>query len=136
MYILNYIGSKKSLFFDDSDLDVFLKLTINNFKYKKFIDLCSGTGYMSIYLSKFFDGGYCNDLQYYSYIISHTNTMILNEEEIEYVNNIISKLNNIKDVKRGFITKNYSPYKNCKRMYFTVENAKLIDTIRKKIEKQ
>lgn len=135
MYNLNYIGSKKSLFFNDSEFDLFLKKHINNFKYKKFIDLCSGTGYMSIYLSKFFKSGYCNDLQYYSYIISRTNTMKLNDDELNYVNNIIDKLNNIKETKKGFITRNYSPYKECKRMYFTVENAKLIDTIRKKIEK-
>jgi adenine-specific DNA-methyltransferase len=34
----------------------------------------------------------------------------------------------------GYITKNYSPYNGNERMFFTVENARLIDFYRKRIE--
>jgi adenine-specific DNA-methyltransferase len=34
----------------------------------------------------------------------------------------------------GFLTKHYSPYEGCERMFFTVENAKRMDYVRKCIE--
>jgi adenine-specific DNA-methyltransferase len=34
----------------------------------------------------------------------------------------------------GYITRNYSPYQTCERMFFTIENARRIDYVRGKIE--
>ena len=44
----------------------------------------------------------------------------------DYLNKLVGK--------PDFITRNYSPYEECSRMYLTVENAMKVDVIRNKIE--
>ena len=83
-----------------------------------------------------------NDFMYFSYVI----------QKAVIENNKIPKYENLKKVgvenpyqfleesvcsevkENFFITKNYSPYEDCKRMYLSVENAIRIDYIRNMIE--
>jgi adenine-specific DNA-methyltransferase len=129
---LNYIGSKHQLY-------EFIKTSILDFtKYESFEnkvigDLFSGTGIISYYLRNDKAIVISNDTELYSNIIVNSmNNCVYNEfiqEKIDYIN---KELENIKKI--GFITKNYSPYEECSRMFYTIENAKIIDGIRFQIE--
>lgn len=129
---LNYIGSKHQLY-------EFIKTSILDFtKYESFEnkvvgDLFSGTGIISYYLRNDKAIVISNDTELYSNIIVNAmNNCIYNEfiqEKIDYINN---EVENIKKV--GFITKKYSPYEECNRMFYTIENAKIIDGLRFQIE--
>ena len=129
---LNYIGSKHQLY-------EFIKTSILDFtKYESFEnkvvgDLFSGTGIISYYLRNDKAIVISNDTELYSNIIVNAmNNCVYNEfiqEKIDYINN---EVENIKKV--GFITKNYSPYEECNRMFYTIENAKIIDGLRFQIE--
>jgi adenine-specific DNA-methyltransferase len=46
---------------------------------------------------------------------------------------VYAYLNSIKPIV-GFITKNYSPFDGCERMYLSIENAKKVDAVRDQIE--
>ncbi len=129
---LNYIGSKHQLY-------DFIKKSILDFtKYKslenKVIgDLFSGTGIISYYLRNDKAQVISNDTELYSNIIVNAmNNCVYNEfiqEKIDYINK------EAEDIKKiGFITKNYAPYEECNRMFYTIENAKIIDGIRFQIE--
>ena len=123
--VLNYIGSKKSLL-------PFLENTISKLGIEgsSFCDPFSGTSSVGNY----FKNDYTitsNDKEYYSYIISWGYMISNYSDKLE---RIINDLNNIKP-KVGLITKNYSPYKECERMFFTITNAKKIDAIREEIER-
>ncbi len=129
---LNYIGSKHQLY-------EFIKTSILDFtKYESFEnkvigDLFSGTGIISYHLRNDKATVISNDTELYSNIIVNAmNNCIYNEfiqEKIDYIN---KEVENIKKI--GFITKNYAPYEECNRMFYTVENAKMIDGIRFQIE--
>jgi len=146
---MNYIGSKKTI------LD-FISESIHKVVGKQpleFCDLFAGTGCVGAYFKK---QGYkiiSNDLQHYSYVINRH--LIQNHLEIPFsrlfdiVPNLLSTpINKRRDIVcdyltqidgiEGFIYKNYSPasilYSEYERMYFTEENAKKCDAIRKKIE--
>ncbi len=129
---LNYIGSKHQLY-------EFIKTSILDFtKYHSFEnkiigDLFSGTGIISYYLRNDKATVISNDTELYSNIIVNAmNNCVYNEfiqEKIDYINNDVNEIKKV-----GFITKNYAPYEDCNRMFYTVENAKMIDGIRFKIE--
>ncbi len=129
---LNYIGSKHQLYeFIKSSILDFTKY--ESFENKVIGDLFSGTGIISYYLRKDNAIVISNDTELYSNIIVNAmNNCVYNEfiqEKIDFINNNIE---NIKKV--GFITKNYAPYEECNRMFYSVENAKIIDGIRFQIE--
>ncbi|MDY0264860.1 MAG: DNA adenine methylase [Sulfurospirillum cavolei] len=146
---MNYIGSKKTIldFISESIHQVVGEQPL------EFCDLFAGTGCVGAYFKK---QGYkiiSNDLQHYSYVINRH--LIQNHLEMPFnslldiVPNLLSTpinerknlvcdyLTQIEGIE-GFIFKNYSPasirYSEYKRMYFTEENAKKCDAIRKKIE--
>lgn len=132
---MRFIGSKVNL------LNVIAQVINENVRddVETFLDLFSGTGVVG----EFFKKNYrvlSNDNLYFSYI--------LQKSKIE--NNGIPRFSKLKkagianpllfletesfEIKDNFfITHNYSPYGNCERMYFTVENAARIDFIRLKI---
>ncbi len=129
---LNYIGSKHQLY-------EFIKTSILDFtKYPSFEnkvigDLFSGTGIISYYLRNDKATVISNDTELYSNIIVNAmNNCVYNEfiqEKIDYINNSGNEIKKI-----GFITKNYAPYEDCVRMFYSIENAKMIDGIRFQIE--
>ncbi len=129
---LNYIGSKHQLY-DFIKASIFDFTKFSSFENKCVGDLFSGTGIISYYLRKDKAHVISNDMELYSYIIvSAMNYCIYNEvvsEKIEYLNKNIEMLKKI-----GFITQNYSPYNECERMFYTVENAQMIDGFRHQIE--
>lgn len=132
---MRYIGSKVNL------LDKIQEVIDENVKEQVdvFMDLFSGTGTVGEYFKKDYRI-LSNDILYFSYI--------LQKARIE--NNSISSFSNLKKIgisdpllyletetfdvsQKFFITKNYSPYESCDRMYFTTENASRIDFIRLKL---
>lgn len=146
---MNYIGSKLSLL-------EFLEESINKVIDKNcytFCDLFAGTGIVGSYFKK---KGYkiiANDIQYYSYVLNrhyignHKELLFLKLiKEIPELKNIkikerkdfiCSYLSNLKGIE-GFIYKNYCPggtvEKKEKRQYFSDQNGRRCDAIRKKIE--
>jgi adenine-specific DNA-methyltransferase len=117
---LNYIGSKKKLL---PKIETILR------KYSKngdiFGDLFSGTGVVSGMASRLgiYSKIISNDIMYYGYVLAKA---ILCPPEIELVEPLKQK-------KRGFIYENYTTHAG--RLYFSEENAELIDGIRTEIEK-
>jgi adenine-specific DNA-methyltransferase len=132
---LNYIGSKYLLF--DWIYDNILSATKwDNLSNKRIADLFSGTGIVSYNFRKHNSIVVSNDVELYSFYITHSYTCSIYTEQCE---TIIKMINDEIDNKKynnfvGFITKYYSPYNENKRMFFTVDNAKRIDYIRNRIE--
>lgn len=145
----NYIGSKFSLLnFIHYVFDKEVKEKITTVG-----DLFAGTGIVGLSFKRRGFRIVSNDLQYYSFVINKKfigiNSILefgglLNDLEFlktkkgkERILALLDYLNNNLTLEEGFIYKNYSAGgtkdKIFKRMYFSDENALLIDTIRKKI---
>lgn len=100
-----------------------------------FFDIFSGTTAVGHHFKKLGYTVYSNDFLEFAYALAYTNIQLnkvpsfkglkLDEEVLTYLNKIPGKI--------GFITKNYSPYKENKRQYLSIENAKKVDAIREKI---
>lgn len=106
-------------------------------------DVFSGSGVVAANFKKLGYSVIANDMLYFSYVINR-GTICLNrvptftklgiKEPIEYLNNL--KLDTTEfSLAECFIYQNYSPHKNCIRMYFQPQNAVKIDIIRLTIEK-
>ena len=137
---MRYIGSKANLLKN-------IENVINeNIKEKQFTfcDLFSGTSIVGEYFKKDYEI-ISNDLMYFSYVIQKAkieNNSIPKFEKLKKIG-ILDPINYLEDKiisedcienNKYFITQNYSPYKNSKRMYLSVENAMRIDYIRQQIE--
>jgi adenine-specific DNA-methyltransferase len=133
---LNYIGSKFQLL-EWLTQNITDKTGINDFSSVKIADLFAGTGIVSYHFREKGAIVTSNDAELYSSIISSAFTKSSYTEKcktiIADINNDISS-NNSHTKTYGFITKNYSPYDKCERMFFTVDNAQRIDYIRDHIE--
>jgi adenine-specific DNA-methyltransferase len=124
---INYIGSKKTL----------LNFLLENFKKNisfeskiRFGDGFAGTGCVGQYISSVYNhiNIHAVDIEKYSFIINYSKLCVSYTPVIQQ---IIDKIND-KELLIGLITKYYSPHGN--RNYFTIENAKRIDTARIYIE--
>lgn len=118
---MNYIGSKKTLL-------PFISKTIETnserIENKIFCDLFSGSGVVGSYFKNKVKKVLMNDLEYYSYVLSRN-----------YVQNIgIFEIPFTPKKNEGFIYKNYCLGSGSGRNYFSDENGKYIDGIRKQIE--
>ena len=135
---LNYIGSKFQLL-DWLDTTIKEKTAWNSFQGKRIGDLFAGTGIVSHHFRSKGAITLTNDAELYSSIISEafglgTYTPVC-EAFIARVNaDIVLKKHVAPLVQVGYIQANYSPHGECKRMFFTVENAIRIDYIRAQIE--
>jgi len=148
---LNYIGSKLSLLdFIHFVFDKEVKEEIETVG-----DLFAGTGIVGLSFKRKGFRVIANDIQYYSYVINKkflgTNEILKfnglineilelkNKEGRERILLLISWLNNPKELIKGFIYENYSlkgtKNKEFQRMYFSDENALIIDTIRITLER-
>ena len=137
---MNYIGSKHSIldFIEESIIDV-----VGEDKKYTLCDIFAGTGVVG---RRFKSIGYnviSNDNQYYSYVINkhfieNNSDITFNKLKQNGIDNVFIYLNKLDNYK-GFIYKNYTDEgtkgNELIRMYFTVENAIKIDSIRDKIEK-
>jgi len=130
--VLNYIGSKKTLF---NYIKYVLKQNIT-FKEKLiFGDLFAGTGIVGYNINrKFHINIISNDIEYYSYIINYAKLKCPYTKKLK---NIIKNINKFENLEEGLIYEHYSPSNKNEynRMFFTCNNAKRIDTSRKYIEK-
>jgi adenine-specific DNA-methyltransferase len=135
IYRLNYIGSKFQLL-DWITTNMKEKTGWTSFANKTIGDIFAGTGIVSYHFRKNLAKVISNDAELYSSIIAHAFTRSIYTETCK---NIIDEFQkDIQDNKHsttaGFITTHYSPHGSSERKFFTIENAKRIDYIRKKLE--
>ena len=134
---LNYIGSKFQLLdWLTEHIKEKSKITAEDFKDKTVCDLFGGTGIVSYHFRKQQANVISNDAELYSYIITYAFTCSTYNESVKI---ILQDLQKELDDKKyedyvGYITENYSPYDKCERKFFTIENAKKIDYVRKCLE--
>jgi len=135
IYRLNYIGSKFQLL-DWIAKNMKDKTGWISFENKKIVDLFAGTGIVSYYFRKNMAEVISNDVELYSYIITHAFTRSIYTEKCEkYINEFQKDIEENKQIDSiGFITKHYSPYDSNERKFFTIENSKSIDYVRNKLE--
>ena len=132
IYRLNYIGSKFQLL-DWIEEQIKEKTGWASFKDKVVGDLFSGTGIVSYHFRKKGAITVSNDAELYSSIITHAFALSeYNDTCKSFIEKIQKELDEGKN-KVGYITRNYSPYEECERMFFTVENAMKIDYISQRI---
>jgi len=136
--LITYIGNKRKLlpFIDASLSKIFKKLN----KKMNIFDGFSGSGVCSRLFKKYSKTLFVNDLELYSNIINKcylTNLSQINLNDIcaniDYLNSIAAK-----PINNGIIKELYSPLddfniKKSDRVFYTNENAKIIDTIRQEI---
>ena len=127
---MNYIGSKQKL-------SNFIKTTVytvagEDLSGKIFCDIFAGTGVVGRSFKAEAGKVMANDCEYYSFVLNKN--YIGNHLEIEDKEKYINALNNLPLIDNGFIYKNYCFGSRSGRQYFSDENGKKIDTIRKKIE--
>jgi adenine-specific DNA-methyltransferase len=132
---LNYIGSKYQLL-DWLTETIKEKTGWSSFNQKRVGDLFSGTGIVSHHFRKLHSILSSNDAELYSSIITYAftcstynmvckNTILLLQSEL---------VENRHRESNGYITRNYSPFEENERQFFTVENANRIDYLRHRIQ--
>lgn len=135
IYRLNYIGSKFQLL-DWITNNMKEKTGWTSFANKTIGDMFAGTGIVSYHFRKNMAKVISNDAELYSSIITHAFTCSIYTETCKKIIDEFQK--DIQDNKHsttvGFITTHYSPHGSSERKFFTIENAKRIDYIRKKLE--
>ena len=99
-------------------------------KDKVFCDLFAGTGAIGRAFKTESKKIIANDIEFYSYVLNQN--YIGNHEEIEW-RELVDELDNLEGVE-GFIYKNYCLGSGSGRQYFSDENGKKIDAMRRKIE--
>ncbi len=128
---MNYIGSKLKL------CQHFLPETIKSvcgtdLSQKTFCDLFAGTGIVGRTFKTSVKKVISNDIEYYSYVLNKN--YIENHLSLENSEYFVSELNKLSSCEDGFIYKNYCLGGSGERQYFSDENGKKIDSIRKQIE--
>lgn len=130
---MRYLGNKNSIL---EIIEEFMYENIDMASRKlTFFDAFSGTATVGDYFSPNFNI-IANDIYYYSYVFSRgrLNNKDLNFEKLDFSPFDYFNSRSLELIDDGFIYNNYAPSVSG-RMYFTDENAKLIDTIRTTIQK-
>lgn len=139
--IITYLGNKRSLLYFIDDAIKIVKKELNKEKLSTF-DVFSGSGIVSRFLKQYSSVLYCNDLESYAKTINScylTNLSDINEKELDkWYQYLLNNLSDEKLISTGFIRKLYSPtddndIRNGERVFYTVRNAKYIDTARQLI---
>ena len=125
---MNYIGSKYKL-------AAFIKANVEEVVTKDldqavFCDLFAGTGIVGRSFKSSVKTVIANDVEYYSYILLQN--YIGNNHELN-VQHLLEELNHLEG-EEGFIFQNYSEGGETNRLYFSADNGKKIDAVRKQIE--
>lgn len=134
---MRYIGGKKLLLED-------IQTVINEYtrNVESVIDIFAGSGVVSTHFKQNNYLVHSNDFLYFSYVLNRGTINLCKKPKfkdlgiknpLEYLNRLEIKNTNIQ-LKDCFIYNNYSPNKNCERMYFQNNNAIKIDIIRITIE--
>ncbi len=139
--IITYIGNKRSLLPDIENQVYAIKETIGK-KNLVCADLFSGSGIVARMLKQHSSKLICNDLENYSLIINSCYLTNKSEFDFEKYHFLKNKILNSAAQKKipGIITKNYSPtdenhIQKGERVFYTSENALLIDTYRALIDR-
>ena len=138
--IITYLGNKRALL---PYIEKYVLKVIEELNVDKIVtcDIFSGSGIVSRLLKKYSEKLYSNDLENYSYTIN--DCYLSNKSEIDF--HLLteqslwlrSKIESCK--KTGFITEMYAPkddndVKSGERVFYTRENAVIIDTARQYID--
>lgn len=126
---MNYIGSKSRL--SSWIKEEVIKVVGEDLSQKVFCDMFAGTGIVGRSFKKDVKRVISNDLEHYSFVLNKN--YIQNHEEIEDKDKYIDELNNLPLIENGFIYQNYCMGSGSQRQYFSDNNGKKIDTIRRKI---
>jgi adenine-specific DNA-methyltransferase len=132
---LNYIGSKFQLI--DWLLETIKQKTgWHSFENKRVADLFAGTGIISHTFRQQDSIVISNDVERYSYVITHSFTRSQYNTQIKhFIEKMNHELNENKYLNSvGFITRHYSPYNENERMFFTIDNAMRIDYIKSRLQ--
>jgi len=125
--VFNYIGGKSNLLpFLQTCIEDYTKKPLN--EIKSAIDMFSGSGAVShMFMTHNIPKVLTNDVQYYSYVMS--SSFLKHDIDSHKINKILRNIESVtlSTEPAGFIEKNYSG------SYFTNDNAKKIDTMRKHI---
>jgi adenine-specific DNA-methyltransferase len=138
--VVMYSQRKKSLLnFIDSEV-VSIKKRLGKNKITV-LDGFSGTGIVSRLFKKHSSKLYANDLEFYSMIINQCYLTNSNTVDLKVLNELVNQLNamSILEHESGFIEELYSPkitheIQIGEKAFFTNENAKIIDNIRRDID--
>lgn len=127
---MNYIGSKLSLL---SFIETTIERYVNHNLWNcVFCDLFAGTGIVGRAFKPRVRKVIANDWEYYSYVLNRN--YIGNHIELEEREDLISELNSLDGIEDGFIYRNYCYGSGSGRQYFSDDNGKKIDAVRRRIE--
>jgi len=132
---LNYIGSKFQLL---DWITTAIKETTQwtSFENKRIADLFAGTGIVSHAFRQHNAIVLSNDAELYSYTITYAFTRSVYTEACKnFITTIRAEMQDGKHKATvGYITTHYSPFNASIRKFFTIDNARVIDYIRARIE--
>lgn len=137
MPTLNYIGSKSKLLpWICEKIDAHTGFGTDGWQGRTFADLFSGTASVAHAYRNKGARVIANDAELYAATIAHA---VVRSQYSHKLNNLIITINEGIDSNQylqtvGFITRNYSPFENSERMFFTVDNAQRIDFARQYLE--
>jgi adenine-specific DNA-methyltransferase len=126
---MNYIGSKSKL--SHWIKDEIKNIVGNDLSDKVFCDIFAGTGIIGRTFKSEVKRVISNDLEYYSFVLNRN--YIGNHKDIRDKESYIEELNSLPLIDNGFIYQNYCKGSGSSRQYFSDDNGKKIDTIRRKI---
>ena len=127
---LNYIGSKYQL--TDWIIDRLTSITgWSTLRGKRMGDMFAGTGIVTWTFRTLGASTVSNDAELYSSIITRA---IGTSHYTDRLERMITTLNSSTETRVGCITRRFSPWEGCERMFFTTENAQRIDWIRHQID--
>lgn len=129
---LDYIGSKYQLL-EWLTANIQEKTGWATLEGKKVADLFGGTGVVSYHFRRLGASVISNDRELYSSCITKAFTISTYTGKCK---DLIQQLNTEIQTHGlvGYMTTHYSPADSCERMFFTTENAKKLDYVRKRIE--
>lgn len=139
--LITYIGNKRKLLsFIEKGID-YVKSNLNKEKLIM-LDGFAGSGIVSRFMKQHALILHSNDLEKYSYIIGECYLSNLSDNDLDYIKTKNKELNELKyrtDLGIGIIEKLYAPkdtdnIKDGERTFYTNENAKIIDNIRRSID--
>lgn len=135
--IITYLGNKRKLL-DNIASEVETILNELGVEKAKICDLFSGSGVVARKLKQYSSRLYTNDLEEYSRVINDCYLTNYEDFNKEFYNELYHNILIAESVE-GIITKNYAPLddndiKEGERVFYTHNNAVIIDTVRKAID--
>ena len=140
---ITYLGNKRNLF---GLIRQGIHEAQKQLSRKKLVvfDGFSGSGTVSRLLKSYSKSLYVNDLELYSKIISKCYLSNFSHVDIKYIKELTTYLNENKlrdDMGTGFIEELYAPknnndIKSGERVFYTIENARILDNIRRMVENE